>query len=407
MFGRGINVGRVFGVKIQLDPSVLLIFLIVLFNLGAGVFPHWHPDWSPGLSWVVAASAAVLFLCSVLVHELAHAFVARRHGLRVRSIRLFLFGGAADIEHEPESPRAEALIAGIGPVVSIGLGFVFGLLASTLTPLEAADDPMIAIQRMGPIATLLSWLAPVNFLLGVFNLIPGFPLDGGRLLRALLWALTKNLRTATRWAARLGQAFGWLLILTGISLIFGARVPLLGGGLIQGIWLALIGWFLNGAAAMSYRQVVVRALLEDVPVSRLMRKKLPEAVRANAPVARLVDDYVMRTGEPSYIVVDEASTPVGIVRSGDIRRVARDAWDTTPIRELAADLRTLPTISPREDALGALEKLDQTRADELVVLENGQLLGMIRRTDIARWLELQAEDAAGEGPWRRHVSGSA
>src|SRR6185503_11002937 len=194
MFGSGISLGRVFGVKIQLDPSVLLIFLIVLMNLGAGVFPHWHPDWSAGLRWVVALAAAVLFLWSILVHELAHAFLARLHGLRVKSIRLFLFGGAADIEHEPESPRAEVLIAGAGPLLSISLGFVFGLFASTLAHLDPADDAMTAIQRMGPIATLLSWLAPVNFLLGVFNLVPGFPLDGGRLLRAFLWALTKNLQ---------------------------------------------------------------------------------------------------------------------------------------------------------------------------------------------------------------------
>ena len=230
MLGTGIKIGRLFGIRVELDASVILIFLLLLFNLGAGVFPFWHPDWSAAVRWSTAAVAAVLFLGSILVHELSHALVARAYQIPVRSIRLFLFGGVADIEHEPTSPKAEALMAGIGPAVSIGLGVLFGLLAGLSTPFRIEGDPMLAIERMGPFTTLLMWLAPVNILVGVFNLLPAFPLDGGRVFRAALWATTNNLHTATRWAARVGQGFGWMLILLGVAMAFGAYVPFLGGG---------------------------------------------------------------------------------------------------------------------------------------------------------------------------------
>jgi Zn-dependent protease len=313
MFGTSLSLGRLFGVRIELDGSVILIFLLLLFNLGAGVFPAWHPQWSTGLRWTIAAAAALLFLGSILVHELSHALVARAQQIPVRSIRLFLFGGVADIEHEPDSPKAEALMAGVGPAVSIGLGVLFGLLASAITPLEI-DGPIASIERMSPIATLLFWLGPVNVIVGVFNMLPAFPLDGGRVFRAALWALTRNLRTATRWAARVGQTFGWLLILLGVAMAFGAYVPVLGGGLVQGLWFAFIGWFLNGAAAMSYRQLVVRELLQDVPVARLMRRQQPLYVHADDDLGTLVNEHLLQTGEQTLLVLDDARRVVGCMQ---------------------------------------------------------------------------------------------
>ena len=405
MFGTGVTLGRLFGVRIELDGSVILIFLLLLMNLGAGVFPAWHPEWTPAMRWTTAAAAALLFLGSILVHELSHALVARAQRIPVRSIRLFLFGGVADIEHEPESPKAEALMAGVGPAVSIGLGILFGLLASLLTPFRVEGDPVAAIERMGPLPTLLLWLGPVNVIVGLFNMLPAFPLDGGRVFRAALWAASGNLRVATRWAARVGQAFGWLLILTGVAMAFGAYVPVLGGGLVQGLWLAFIGWFLNGAAAMSYRQLVVRELLQDVPVARLMRRQPPLEVGADEDVGTLVHEHMLTSGEQSALVLDDARRVVGVVHAADARRVPRDAWPVTRVGQIATPLALLPTINPRDGAYSALRELGRRDTDELLVIDGGLTLGFITRNDIARWLELQAEDE-GSARGMRRAAGS-
>ncbi len=401
MLGTGVNLGRLFGVRILLDASVILIFLLLLFNLGAGVFPAWHPDWTPAVRWLTAAAAAVLFLASILVHELSHALVARAYRIPVRSIRLFLFGGVADIEHEPTSPTAEALIAGIGPAVSIGLGILCGLLAGLMTPFPIAGDPILTIERMGPIPTLFLWLAPVNVLVGVFNLLPAFPLDGGRVFRAALWAGSHDLQTATRWASRVGQAFGWLLILIGLAMAFGAYVPILGGGLIQGLWLMFIGWFLNGAAANSYRQLMVRELLKGVSVARLMRGQLPPAVHGDDSVGTLVDDYMLSSGEQSFLVTDNDERALGLVQAANVRSLPRDMWHVTPIAEITAPLSALPQVDPRRDAFEALRELGRRETDELAVVDDGRLVGLLRRSDIARWLELQAKDEVSAGRMRR------
>ena len=185
--GGSINLGRLFGIRISLDWSLAFIFVLVVFSLGAGVFPNWHPDWSPALVWLVASITAVLFFACVLVHELSHALVGRRLGMEVRSITLFLFGGVANIETEPQSAGNEALMAVVGPLTSIALGFVCLLLLRLFLPAQMGMENAVTIFRgMGPIATLLAWLGPLNILIGVFNLIPAFPLDGGRLLRAAI-----------------------------------------------------------------------------------------------------------------------------------------------------------------------------------------------------------------------------
>ncbi|MCA9968710.1 MAG: site-2 protease family protein, partial [Anaerolineales bacterium] len=390
------RIGRIFGINIRINWSWLLILALIVWNL-TSVFGQAHPEWSPLLRGGVALVAALLFFASVLAHELAHSLMARAQGLPVRNITLFLFGGVSNIQREPPSPRAEFLITIVGPATSIVLGlfFIFGGIVwagqrgVALTQV-AGDDPTAVLRQLGPVVTVLFWLGPINLLLGVFNLIPGFPLDGGRILRSALWALTDNLRRATRWASWVGQGVAWLLIIAGISMIFGANLPVFGSGVLGGVWLAFIGWFLNSAAIQSYRQVVVQDLLEDVPVSRVMRPQ-PPTVAADSSVDTLVN-AIMGGDERAFPVIADGQL-VGLVTLEDVRRVPRAAWPATRVREIMTPTAELVTLDVNEDAAEALHKLQTRDVRQVPVLQNGRVSGLLRRRDIMKWLQLQGEMA--------------
>lgn len=395
---RGLRVGRIAGVEVRLDWSLLIVFGLIVMSLGGGLFPARHPDWSPLLIWGMAAFAAVLFLASILAHELSHALVGRAQGIEIVGITLFIFGGMAHMRGEPRSPRAELLMAGVGPVTSLLIGVVATVWGSYLVGPGALDaaEPLRAFQAASPLATVLLWLGPLNIMLGVFNLIPGFPLDGGRVLRAALWATTRDYSKATRWAAGIGQAVGLLFILAGVTMMLGARVPLLGRGLVSGLWIAFIGWFLKSAAASSYSQVMVSDLLDDVPVSRLMKRQ-PATVDAAVSVAQLVDGYLMATAERAFPVVDGAGADrlLGIVTMEDVRKVPRDLWLTTRVSDIMTNAQDVAVVSPRETAAVALQQLAARNVEQLPVVDGGQLVGLLRRLDIMRWLELQQPRGGG------------
>jgi Zn-dependent protease len=387
---RGLYIGKIFGINIHIDWSWILIFLLITWSLAAGLFPAWHPDWSQPLRWGVAVAASLLFFASILLHEMAHSLVAKAYGLPVRRITLFLFGGVSNIEREPPTPKVEFLMAVVGPIVSILLGLIF--LAMAAFGAASSDiiggDPQTVARQLGPVTTLLAWLGPINILLGLFNLIPGFPLDGGRILRAALWSATKDLRKATAWASGIGRLTGWLFIATGIAMGLGARLPFFGTGLISGLWLIFIGWFLNSAAVNSYQQTVVRDLLEDVPVFRLMRLNVPTVTPAMT-ISRLVYDYVMGADERAFPVM-EGDRLVGMVCMKDIRKVPRAEWDNVTVGEVMTDASHLDVVTASEDANNALEKLTRRDVGQAPVIENGRLVGLLRRTDILKWLELQS-----------------
>lgn len=389
----GFPLGRLFGIDVRVDWSWILIFLLVTWNLAAAVFPRLNPQWGSGLIILLAVVAALLFFASVLAHELAHSLVAKAHGLPVRNITLFLFGGVSNIQREPPSPRAEFLIAVVGPITSIVLGFIFLLLgAPSIAGLaDAAEDPAAALAGIGPIGALLLWLGPINVIVGLFNLIPGFPLDGGRILRSILWGTTGDLRGATRWASWVGQAIAWAFIAAGIAMIFGVSIPVFGTGLIGGLWLAFIGWFLNSAAVQSYQQLVVQDLLEDVPVSRLMRSEPPTA-QADLSIDDLVHDGVMGTDDHAFPVL-RGDDLAGIVCLHDVREVPRKDWDSTRVSEIMTPAERLVVVGPQEDAANALNKLSQKDVRQLPVVDDGHLVGMLRRRDILRWLQLHSEGA--------------
>ncbi|MCZ7574012.1 MAG: site-2 protease family protein [Ardenticatenaceae bacterium] len=389
----GFRLGRIFGINIYIDWSWFLIFFLVIWNL-ATVFGQLHPAWGTVLNWGIAVAAAILFFASVLAHELAHSLVARAQGLPVRNITLFLFGGVSNIQREPPSPGAEFLMAVVGPLTSIVLGVLFiwaarvnaGSLLGT-----AVTNPLRAVARLDPLTTLLLWLGPINIILGIFNLIPGFPLDGGRVLRSILWAATNNLRQATRWASYVGEAIAWLMIIAGIAMVFGVQIPVLGTGIVSGLWLAFIGWFLYNAAVQSYQQVVVQDMLEGVPVSRVMRANVP-TVPPNIPISSLVYHYIMGTDERGFPVL-EGDQVTGLVTLEDVRKVPREDWDTTTVGQIMTPADQLEMVTPREDAADALSKLMQRDVRQIPVMQNGHLIGMVRRRDIVRWLQLQS----GEG----------
>jgi Zn-dependent protease len=330
----GFGIGRIFGINIHVDWSWIFIFLLVTWNLAGAVFPSLHPDWGPGLNIAVGIAASLLFFVSILLHELAHSVVAKARGLPVRRITLFFFGGVSNIEREPPSPITEFLMAVVGPITSILLGAGFLWLGGRNIPemTTTLDDPIQLLRGLDPLSTMLIWLGPINILIGIFNLIPGFPLDGGRILRAILWAVMDDFRKATRWAAALGQGVGWLMILAGIAMIFGADIPIFGSGITNGLWLAFIGWFLVNAAAQSYQQVVVEDMLEGIPVTRLMREPAP-AVSPDLPISTLVYDHVMRGEERAFPVVEDDRL-LGVVYIENLRDVDRAAWDATKVKQM-------------------------------------------------------------------------
>jgi Zn-dependent protease/predicted transcriptional regulator len=386
----GFRLGHVRGIEIRIDWSLAFIFFLIVLNLGAGLFPRQHPEWPALLSWAVAVVAAVLFFASVLTHELAHALMAQRQGVPVQEITLFIFGGLARIGGEPANARQEFLIAIVGPLTSVAIGIVataLGLLSANV-PAAAMDQPEALVSRLSPLSSLLLWLGPINILLAVFNLIPGFPLDGGRVLRAILWRATGDVVKATRWASIAGRVVALGLIFLGTLMLFGQRVPFFGQGVVSGLWLILIGWFLLNAALVSHQHVVVRESLKGIPVARLMRQ---DAV--SVPPAATLDEAANRfleTRDQQCLPVVEGGRLLGMVCTTDLGAVPREEWSQRRVEEVMARADEIPVAQPNDQLSDALTKLTTRDIDQLPVVEGGRLQGFLRRGDVLRWLQLRA-----------------
>ncbi len=396
---RGLHLMRIAGIDITVDWSLLIIFVLITTGLASGLFPQWHPHWSATTAWLTALAAALLFFASVLAHELSHSLVGRLNGIEIKRITLFVFGGMAQIEHEPGRWPAELWMAIVGPLTSLAIGLLCLLAASAGTP--AADLASIArvqhlLAGLDPGRTLLLWLGQINIVLAVFNLVPAFPLDGGRVLRALMWGATHDLRRATRWASAIGQGFAWLLIGAGIAMVLGLTVPVLGGGLLNGIWLAFIGWFLNNAALMSYRQLLTREMLQDVPASRLMLAHF-EVVPPQVPLDTLIEGYMLRSDQRAFPVVDGEERLRGMVFQRDIERLSPEQRRTMTVRDAMRPVEQLVVARPGDDVLDVLNILAQRDFNQLPVVENGRVTGLVRRADILRWLALHGSPKPAQG----------
>jgi Zn-dependent protease len=385
----GFRVGQIAGIAIHVDLSLAIIFSLIAFSLGSFVFPSWHPDWGPLVTWPTALAAAFLFFVSILIHELSHALVGRAQGIPVNAITLFVFGGVAQLEREPHTWRAELWMAIAGPITSLVLGLSFLVLAGIFAGPVDFEQGERAMAALNPVSTLLLWLGPVNIILAVFNLVPGFPLDGGRVLRAILWGVTGDLLQATQWASRLGQGFAWLLIMLGISMMLGVQVPFFGSGVFPGMWLALIGWFLNNAALTSYRQLLVSEALHGVPVTRLMRRDLLSVYPAMS-IDALVDERLMQSDQRAFPVIEDDNL-LGLVCLHDIRRTPRDAWRNTFVGDIMTPAERLSTIGIDADAAQALQRLSREGVNQLPVMDHGRLVGLIQREDILKWLSLYGD----------------
>jgi Zn-dependent protease/CBS domain-containing protein len=384
---RNFRIFRIWGININIDWTWFLIAALITWNLGA-LFSQVHPNWGFSLTWGIALAAAVLFFLSVLLHELAHSVVAKSQGIPVRNIILFLFGGVSNIQEEPKSPGNEFFMAIVGPATSFVIGFLLLFIArlSAASLSFSLNSIPSALTNLSPIDTLLIWVGSTNIILGIFNMLPGFPLDGGRVLRSILWAIMDNLQQATLWASRAGQAIAWLMIVSGIAMVFGIQLPFFGAGFINGIWLAVIGWFLNTASVQSYQQLVIQQKLEGVPVTRLMRADLPSC-SPDYSIDQLVSGYILGRDDTAFPVKVNGDL-VGVVTLDDIRKVPQKEWATTRIGEVMTPSSRVPHINSNQDAAQALSKLVSQDIPELFVVENDKIAGMIRRQDIIRWLQL-------------------
>jgi Zn-dependent protease/CBS domain-containing protein len=365
MFSASWRVGRVAGIEVRVDSSWVVIALLITYSMYLRLSILYR-DLSTAGAVGLAILSALLFFGSVLVHELAHALVSQARGIRVQDITLFLFGGATRARVESRGPDDEFLIALVGPLTSGILAGLFGIIAGLGRDILST-----------PLAGTLSYLAWTNLLLAVFNLVPGFPLDGGRLLRSAIWKATGSLSRATRVASVAGQAVGWLLVAGGV-------VWLLAGDLAGGIWFAFIGWFLVQAARSSYQELQLRQLLRGVEAEDVMAAD-PLRIPPELSLQDAVDDYFMRYDHGAF-PVDEQGRTIGLLTLRGVRRVPREQWPAHRVRDHLVPLGDQVVVAPDARMDAVLGKLQDGEAGRVLVAQDGQVVGIITSSDLTRWL---------------------
>ena len=374
MLGRRIKLFELFGFEIRIDLSWVIIAVLVAWSLAVGFFPFRYRNLSVQTYWVMGVVGAIGFFLSVIFHEIFHSLVARRFGIPMKGITLFIFGGVSEMGEEPSSAKAEFLVAVVGPLSSIAVA----LACYGIHLLGIGSGWSLSIDGV------ILYLAYINSLLAAFNLLPAFPLDGGRMLRAALWALKKNLRWATRIASKIGSGFALLLMLFGVFQFFFTQ------NLIGGIWSFLIGVFLNGAARTSYRQVLIRKTLEGEQVRRFMRVD-PLTVPPSASVRQLVEDYIYKYHFKMFPVTEGSDKLIGCVTTKQLDEVPREEWDHRTVRDLATRCSPENTIEPQADAIKALSLMARTGSSRLIVIEGNRMVGVITLKDMLKFLSLKLE----------------
>ena len=369
--GSAFNLGKVFGIQFRLHYTWFIIFILVTTSLSWQYFPIVYPGWSQSLYWIMGIITSLLFFASVLAHELAHSLVGRINGIPIKSITLFIFGGVAQMTREATRARDEMLMAAAGPACSLAIGGLFFLLQ------------LLSRDMSEPIAALAFWLAQINIMLAVFNLIPGFPLDGGRVFRSIMWRVTGNYKRSTRIATQVGRGVGYLFILGGILMMFVLHEWL------GGLWIAFIGWFLENAASSSYRQVQWRDVLQGFTASQVMTVDCP-VVPSDITVNRLVQGYIFPSGRGFFMVADEGRLK-GIVALHNIKSVSQQKWEMTQVKEIMTPVDKLNVAHLDQDALSILEQMDENDINQMPVVSEGRVIGLVDRNNLIRLLRTRSE----------------
>ncbi len=370
MPGGALRIGTFRGIEVRLHVSWLLAVVFLTWSLASGWFPEIYPGWPEPTYYLVAGIAATLLFASVLLHEFGHALTAIRLGIPVQSITLFVFGGVAELKRESDRPGAEFWIAIMGPVVSAALALGFFLLRLVVAPIS---EQVLAI---------VSYLALLNGLLLVFNLVPGFPLDGGRILRAILWGAMKDYQRATAIAVRIGQGVAFFMIAWGFFQV-------LGGDLLGGAWTAMIGWFLSNAASATGQQATLQQELAGVRVADVM-EPLPPLISPTLTLGRLINDYMLPHAQRAYLIAEEGQV-LGLLTLSDLLRREHSGWDEATVAEVMTPATQLVTTTPETPLTAALQQLAEGNIHQLPVIDGDRPVGFISRAGLVQYLQLRGQ----------------
>jgi len=383
------RLGRIAGIDIHVNWSWLFIFGLVSWSLSL-TFGQVHNEWSMNMRWGMAMLASLLFFISVLAHELAHSLVALARGVPVANITLFMFGGVSNMQREPSSPAEEMVITIAGPLMSLFLGAVCLMVGTGGMVVDASSLTAPAIlAQLQPVNTALAWLGSVNILIGFFNLIPAFPLDGGRIVRSLIWAILNDIHRSTRWATWLGQGIAWMMIVSGVSMAFGLKLPFIGGDIFNGVWLICIGIFLHNAAASGYRQAAMDEKLAAVQVRSVMQTGVP-VISSDASLGDLLHrNLTQPDGHTMFVIKDQEI--VGLVAMRDVKKSLMDKWSLATVGEIMTPVSDLLYVGADEDVVDVLERLQRLDMRHIPVMFNNRIVGLLHRRDVHRLLQLQSE----------------
>jgi Zn-dependent protease len=372
MFGKRIKIFKLFGFEVKIDLSWVILAFLITWTLAKGLFPYYYKGFSTSIYWWMGVFGALGLFFSIIFHEMSHSLVARRFGLEMKGITLFIFGGVAEMEDEPPSAKAELAMALAGPFSSIILGLIlFGI--NFLAKGSAWPSPVYAV---------INYLAVINLILAAFNLLPAFPLDGGRVLRSILWGWKNNLKWATQIASKIGSFFGIVLIILGIYSLFR-------GNIIGGIWWFLIGMFLRGASQASYQQLLIRRAFEGEPISRFMNTT-PVTVSPSISIEELVEKYIYKHHFKMFPVIKDGKL-VGCVTIKQIKEIPREERDRHTVQELVKSCSPENTIGKDEDAMKALSLMKNSNSSRIMVVEGSKLVGVIALKDMLQFLSLKID----------------
>lgn len=363
-------IGKIKGIEIEVNFSWLIIFGLVTYMLATSYLPGIYPDWAPSLRWIVGGIMALLLFTSVLLHELSHSFVSKSLGIQVKKISLFIFGGIAQMEGEPDEPTKELKIAIAGPAMSLFLAALFILLANRFG----------AIGAPKAIIAIVTYMYSINLVLAIFNLIPAFPMDGGRVLRAIIWHFSGNLEKATKIASYLGGVFGYFLIFLGIFWMFN-------GDIINGIWFLFIGWFIHQSSQSSYQYTVMTNRFSKIHVSEFMTEKIV-IVDYQLSIQELVDSYFYKYKFANFPVRKNKEI-MGIVNIESVKKIPKESWSQTTVGSITTPLEDNLIVSPDDPVSTAMEKLFANDIGKVLVMNQSKLIGMISKADMLNYMRIQ------------------